>query len=84
MDRHRSPSIPRYSFVDIESPDFVVLAVSYKIKGRRVSKREDIGEALSEMLAHNAAFLLEVMVIKENNVFPTFPPGAGISDSRLR
>nr|WP_295924306.1 biosynthetic-type acetolactate synthase large subunit [uncultured Dyadobacter sp.] len=74
----------RYSFVEIESPDFVALAVSYKIKSRRVSRREDIRVALAEMLATDGPFLLEVMVIKENNVFPMIPQGAGISDIRLR
>ncbi|SEJ40208.1 acetolactate synthase, large subunit [Dyadobacter sp. SG02] len=74
----------RYSFVDIESPDFVNLAASYHINGKRISKREEIRGALTEMLAHDGAFLLEVMVIKENNVFPMIPQGAGISEIRLR
>ncbi|SDG90955.1 acetolactate synthase, large subunit [Dyadobacter soli] len=74
----------RYSFVDIESPDFVALAASYQIGGRRVAQREDLQAALAEMLSHNGAFLLEIMVIKENNVFPMIPQGASISEIRLR
>jgi thiamine pyrophosphate-dependent acetolactate synthase large subunit-like protein len=73
----------RYSFVEIESPDFVALAGSYKISGRRVSEREDLHQALTEMLSEDRAFLLEVMVIKEDNVFPMIPQGASISEIRL-
>src|SRR6188768_1752281 len=60
----------RYSFVNITSPDFVQVAKGYGINGRSVSKREDLKNALEEMLEHKGSYLLEVMVGKENNVFP--------------
>ncbi len=74
----------RYSFVDIESPDFVALAAAYKIKGKCVSEREDISSSLKEMLEHDGSFLLEVMVTKENNVFPMVPQGCSVSEIRLK
>src|SRR5689334_17608151 len=40
----------RYSFVDIESPDFVALAAAYRIPGKSISAREHLVDALKEML----------------------------------
>jgi acetolactate synthase-1/2/3 large subunit len=74
----------RYSFVDIESPDFVALAAAYRIKGKSISERGDISSSLKEMLDHKGSFLLEVMVTKENNVFPMVPQGCSVSEIRLK
>jgi len=74
----------RYSFVDIKSPDFVKLAESYYIAGKRVTEREDLVGALEEMLQHPGSFLLEVMVSKEHNVFPMVPQGCSVSEIRLK
>jgi len=74
----------RYSFVDIESPDFVALAAAYRIKGKSISEREDVSSSLKEMLEHKGSFLLEVMVTKENNVFPMVPQGCSVSVIRLK
>jgi acetolactate synthase-1/2/3 large subunit len=70
----------RYSFVDIESPDFVQVAKGYGIEGKSVSKREDLKNSLKEMLNHKGSYLLEVMVGKENNVFPMVPQGRGVAE----
>ncbi|HET9280152.1 MAG TPA: biosynthetic-type acetolactate synthase large subunit [Flavitalea sp.] len=70
----------RYSFVDIESPDFVMVAKGYGIEGKSVCKREDVKNALAEMLNHNGSYLLEVIVGKENNVFPMVPQGRGVAE----
>jgi len=70
----------RYSFVDIESPDFVQVAKGYGIAGQSVSKREDLKKAVKEMLEHKGSYLLEVMVGKENNVFPMVPQGRGVAE----
>ncbi len=74
----------RYSFVDIASPDFVAVAAAYGIKGRSISERSDITTALQEMLNNKGSFLLEVMVTKENNVFPMVPQGCSVSEIRLK
>ena len=74
----------RYSFVDIASPDYVAVAKAYKIEGQKVSQREFLREALSTMLNHKGAYLLEVMVGKENNVFPMVPQGCSVSEIRLK
>ncbi|TMI65845.1 MAG: biosynthetic-type acetolactate synthase large subunit [Bacteroidetes bacterium] len=70
----------RYSFVNIESPDFVMVAKGYGIEGKSISKREDVKTVLKEMLDHKGSFLLEVIVGKENNVFPMVPQGRGVAE----
>lgn len=74
----------RYSFVDIASPDFVQVAKGYGIAGQSVSKRENLNKAIEEMLSHKGAYLLEVMVGKENNVFPMVPQGCSVAEIRLK
>ncbi len=74
----------RYSFVDIESPDFVALAAAYRIPGKSIKERADLPGALKEMLETNGSFLLEVNVLKENNVFPMVPQGCSVSEIRLK
>ena len=74
----------RYSFVDIQSPDFVQLAKAYNIPGQSISKRADLKNAVSEMLNTKGAYLLEVMVGKENNVFPMVPQGCSVAEIRLK
>ena len=74
----------RYSFVDIQSPDFVAVAAAYRIAGKRIDDRKDLPGALNEMLNNKGSFLLEVMVTKENNVFPMVPQGCSVSEIRLK
>lgn len=74
----------RYSFVDIQSPDFVQLAKAYGIHGASVDNRALLKNALQKMLDHDGSYLLEVMVGKENNVFPMVPQGCSVSEIRLK
>jgi len=74
----------RYSFVNITSPDYVKVADAYSIPGQKVSEREHLKSALKTMLAHKGSYLLEVMVTKENNVFPMVPQGCSVSEIRLK
>jgi acetolactate synthase-1/2/3 large subunit len=70
----------RYSFTDIQSPDFVQVAKGYGINGKQISKREELQTSLQEMLDHPSSFLLEIAVIQEDNVFPMVPQGKGVSE----
>ncbi len=74
----------RYSFVDIASPDYVQVAKGYRIESNSVSDRKDLKAALKTMIDHKGAYLLEVMVGKENNVFPMVPQGCSVSEIRLK
>lgn len=74
----------RYSFTNIQSPDFVALAASYNIKGQKVEKQEDLSNALDQLLNTENAYLLEVKVAKEDNVFPMVPTGTSVAEIRLQ
>ena len=74
----------RYSFVDIASPDYVKLADAYGIAAASISSRADLRDALEAMYKHSGSYLLEVMVGKENNVFPMVPQGCSVSEIRLK
>ncbi|MEN0053248.1 MAG: biosynthetic-type acetolactate synthase large subunit [Mucilaginibacter sp.] len=74
----------RYSFSDLDNPDFVALAAAYRIEGKWVSDREELPAALSEMMNSKGPYLLEVLVTKENNVFPMVPQGYSLSEIRLK
>ena len=74
----------RYSFVDITSPDYVMVAKGYGIAGQTISERDKIKSALKTMLDHKGSYLLEVMVGKENNVFPMVPQGCSVAEIRLK
>jgi acetolactate synthase-1/2/3 large subunit len=73
----------RYSFTEMKNPDFIKLAGAYNIKARKVEAREDLLSALQEMLDSKTSYFLEVVVGKEDNVFPMVPAGAGVSDVLL-
>ncbi|MDX8569551.1 biosynthetic-type acetolactate synthase large subunit [Elizabethkingia sp. HX XZB] len=74
----------RYSSVNITSPNFVALAGAYGIHGNSVKARADLKAALKTMLEHKGSYLLEVMVGKENNVFPMVPQGCSVAEIRLK
>ncbi len=70
----------RYSFTEMQNPDFVKMAEAYNIKARRVERHKDMDEALREMLASETSYFLEVVVGREDNVFPMVPAGAGVGE----
>ena len=73
----------RYSFTNMVSPDFVALSQAYSIEASKVEARKDLKNGLLKMLNHNGSYLLEVMVAKEENVFPMMTTGASVSEVRL-
>ena len=73
----------RYASTELINPDFVQIAKGYYIEAKKVTKREDLANAVTEMIASNSAYFLEVCVEKEDNVFPMIPAGASVSDIRL-
>lgn len=73
----------RYSSTEMINPDFVQIAKGFFIPGRKVTDRADIVAAVDEMISHKGAYLLEVVVEKEDNVFPMVPSGQPIANIRL-
>lgn len=70
----------RYSFVDIQSPEFVQVAKAYGISGKKVADRQDLKESIHTMLNTEGPYLLEIMVDKKYNVFPMVPQGKSVSE----
>jgi acetolactate synthase-1/2/3 large subunit len=73
----------RYASTEMTNPNFVAIAEGYYIKAKKVTKREELADAVAEMMASKEAYFLEVCVEKEGNVFPMIPTGASVSDIRL-
>jgi len=70
----------RYSFTEMINPDFVAIARAYSIKAKKVEDRADLEDTLKEMMNEEGPYFVEVVVEKEENVFPMIPSGAGIGD----
>jgi len=66
-----------YSEVDISvAPDFVKLAEAYGAKGFRVERPAELREVMEAGLKHEGVAVIDVVVAKEENVFPMVPAGA--------
>ena len=74
----------RYASTTMINPDFQKIVEGYDIKSKKVTEREQLNGAVQEMLDFEGAYILEVMVGKENNVFPMIPTGASVSEIRLK
>lgn len=73
----------RYSFTELTNPDFELIAKANHIPYRCVERHEELDDAISEMQQSNGAFLLEVRVEREENVFPMVPAGQPVENIRL-
>jgi acetolactate synthase-1/2/3 large subunit len=68
----------RYSHSYSEAmPDFVALAYAFGWKARRVTRPEELEDALEECFASSGPFLLDVVVEQAENCFPMIPAGRG-------
>lgn len=73
----------RYASTEMSNPDFGKIADGYGIANQQVSKREDLTAAITYMMEHPGAFVLEVQVAQQDNVFPIITPGASVADMCL-
>ncbi|GET35469.1 biosynthetic-type acetolactate synthase large subunit [Microseira wollei] len=67
----------RYEASNMEQgmPDIVKLTEAYGLKGIVVTRREELSDAIAQMLAHKGAVLLDVRVRKDENCYPMVAPG---------
>jgi acetolactate synthase-1/2/3 large subunit len=70
----------RYSFTELQNPDFIMIAKGFGIEGHKVEKRDNLEAGIQQMIDHDGPYLLEVTIEKEDNVFPMVPTGASVSD----
>ncbi len=73
----------RYSFTEMVNPDFVKVAEGFGLTAKKLTDRKDLDASIEEMLNSDSHFLLEVVVEKEENVFPMIPTGSCVSEIRL-
>jgi acetolactate synthase-1/2/3 large subunit len=73
----------RYSFVNMTNPDFITVAKGFGVAGHKVTHYEELSEGLDKMLKSEEAYILEVVVEKEANIFPMVPAGCSIDTIRL-
>ena len=65
----------RYSAVDLsDNPDFCKIAEAYRIPSRSSSRRDEVADALRELLASPGPMLLHVAIDQKANVWPLVPP----------
>jgi len=73
----------RYSFTEMKNPNFNVIADGYGIKNNKVENKKDLDKCLKEFINYDGSYLLNVVVEKEENVFPMVPSGESVSNIRL-
>ena len=73
----------RYSFTEMQNPDFVAIAKAYRIDGTEVHKREELDDAIADMLKDDKPYLLVVNVEKKGMVFPMVPAGTCVTNILL-
>ena len=73
----------RYSFTPMANPDYELIAKGYGIPCRTVVDREDLDEAIREMLDTTGPYLLQVAVKEEDNILPMTPPGGNVDEMLL-
>ena len=73
----------RYSFTEMKNPNFNIIADGYGIKNNKVENKRDLDKCLKEFINYDGSYLLNVVVEKEENVFPMVPSGESVSNIRL-
>lgn len=73
----------RYSFTEMKNPDFVKIVEGFGIPAKKITERDQLKSGIKEMIESEGPYFLEVLVEKEDNVFPMVPSGASVSDIRL-
>jgi acetolactate synthase-1/2/3 large subunit len=67
----------RYSCSNMEAgmPNFEMVAEAFGVKGMTVSTRDELSDAIAEMLAYDGPVLLNVYVKRDENCYPMIAPG---------
>lgn len=70
----------RYSFTHMDNPDFVAIAKAFNINGKLVTKREELDDAIADMLKDDKPYLLVVEVEQKGMVYPMIPAGTCVTN----
>lgn len=65
-------------------PDFVKISEGFGVKGRRVIKREELRDAIQEMIDHDGPYVLEVVVPYTEHVLPMIKQGLSAKEILIK
>jgi len=74
----------RYSFTEMQNPDFISVASAYEISGSVVDDISQLKSGLEEMYNHKGAYILEIKIAPEGNVFPIIPSGQSVNEIKFK
>ncbi len=73
-----------YAHTNMEAqPDFVKLAEAYGADGYRITNNDELKTVLPKALTSGNATIIDVIVEREENVYPMVPAGASLDDMLL-
>ncbi|MCB0692418.1 MAG: acetolactate synthase large subunit, partial [Saprospiraceae bacterium] len=70
----------RYSFVELQNPNFIKIAEGFGVNGEKINQASELEDAIDRMLNHNGPYVLHVDVVKEENVFPMIATGKAVDE----
>lgn len=73
----------RYSETLMKNPNFEAIGEAYHIKSKTISKREELDQAIEEMINHKGSYLLDVQVEIQGMVYPMIPAGSCVTNILL-
>lgn len=74
----------KYSQTDISvQPDFVKVAAAYGIKGYHIEDPKEVEPLLKSLITMKKAVIADIVVEREEGVFPMVPAGAAVSNMLL-
>jgi len=68
----------RYAATPMRSPDFVKLAEAHGLTGMRVTRRDEISDAVTAARLNDGSVLIDFRVVEEDSVYPMVPSGADL------
>lgn len=70
----------RYAGTPMKNPDYGAIAGAYNIPYRKVSRLDEIEDALQQAADHKGAFMVEFLCDPSEIILPMVPAGGGIKD----
>jgi len=70
--------------LDALYPDFVKISEGFGVKARRVVKRDELHEAIREMIEHDGPYVLEVVVPYTEHVLPMIKQGLSAKEILIK
>jgi acetolactate synthase-1/2/3 large subunit len=70
----------RYVATPLKNPDFVLLAQAHGLTGLRVTRREEIAQAVARARAEPGTVVIDFRVEQEDSVYPMVPANAALHD----